>query len=85
MSPLSPGPPSSFRHQQHPSSHVIRRHLQVRQALQVDEGEAEDEKYLGAATLAKLRAGAMEFEDELEEEEFEDEDDEDEDEDEDEE
>jgi len=43
--------------------------LQVRQALQVDEGEAEDEKYLGAATLAKLRAGAMEFEDELEEEE----------------
>ena len=42
--------------------------LQVRQALQVDEGEAEDEKYLGAATLAKLRAGAMEFEDELEEE-----------------
>jgi len=61
--------------------------LQVRQALQVDEGEAEDEKYLGAATLAKLRAGAVEFEDELdeEEEEFEDEDDEDEDEDEDEE
>ena len=58
--------------------------LQVRQALQVDEGEAEDEKYLGAATLAKLRAGAVEFEDELdeEEEEFEDEDDEDEDEDE---
>ena len=43
--------------------------LQVRQALQVDEGEAEDEKYLGAATLAKLRAGAMEFEEELEEEE----------------
>ena len=43
--------------------------LQVRQALQVDEGEAEDEKYLGAATLAKLRAGAMEFEDELDEEE----------------
>jgi small subunit ribosomal protein S2 len=42
--------------------------LQVRQALQVDEGEAEDEKYLGAATLAKLRAGAVEFEDELEEE-----------------
>jgi small subunit ribosomal protein S2 len=40
--------------------------LQVRQALQVDEGEAEDEKYLGAATLAKLRAGAVEFEDELE-------------------
>ena len=59
--------------------------LQVRQALQVDEGEAEDEKYLGAATLAKLRAGAVEFEDELdEEEEIEDEEYEDEDEDEDE-
>ncbi len=43
--------------------------MQVRQALQVDEGEAEDEKYLGAATLAKLRAGAVEFEDELDEEE----------------
>jgi len=57
--------------------------LQVRQALQVDEGEAEDEKYLGAATLAKLRAGAVEFEDELdEEEELEDEEDEEEDEDE---
>jgi len=58
--------------------------LQVRQALQVDEGEAEDEKYLGAATLAKLRAGAVEFEDELDEEEegLEDEGDEDEDEDE---
>ena len=56
--------------------------LQVRQALQVDEGEAEDEKYLGAATLAKLRAGAMEFEDELDEEEegYENEEDEDEDE-----
>jgi small subunit ribosomal protein S2 len=48
--------------------------LQVRQALQVDEGEAEDEKYLGAATLAKLRAGALGLEDEEEgEEEFEDE------------
>ena len=57
--------------------------LQVRQALQVDEGEAEDEKYLGAATLAKLRAGAVEFEDELdEEEELEDDEDEDEEEDE---
>lgn len=44
--------------------------LQVRQALQVDEGEAEDEKYLGAATLAKLRAGAVEFEDELDDEEL---------------
>ena len=40
--------------------------LQVRQALQVDEGEAEDEKYLGAATLAKLRAGALGLEDEEE-------------------
>jgi small subunit ribosomal protein S2 len=41
--------------------------LQIRQAVQVDEGEAEDERYLGAATLAKLRAGAFDFEDEDEE------------------
>jgi small subunit ribosomal protein S2 len=47
-------------------SDAVNEGLQVRQALQVDEGEAEDEKYLGAATLAKLRAGAMEFEEEEE-------------------
>jgi small subunit ribosomal protein S2 len=43
--------------------------LQVRQALQADEEVEEDEKYLGAATLAKLRSGGFEFEDEEEEEE----------------
>jgi small subunit ribosomal protein S2 len=36
--------------------------LQIRQAVQVDEGVVEDEKYLGAATLAKLRSGEYEFE-----------------------
>jgi small subunit ribosomal protein S2 len=38
--------------------------LQVRQALQADEEVVEDEKYLGAATLAKLRSGEFEFEEE---------------------
>jgi small subunit ribosomal protein S2 len=42
--------------------------LQVRQALQADEEVEEDEKYLGAATLAKLRSGGFEFEEEEEEE-----------------
>jgi len=35
---------------------------QIRQALQADEEVEEDEKYLGAATLAKLRSGEFEFE-----------------------
>jgi small subunit ribosomal protein S2 len=35
---------------------------QIRQATQVDEEIMEDEKYLGAATLAKLRSGDYEFE-----------------------
>lgn len=35
--------------------------MQVRQAVQADEAVEEDEKYLGAATLAKLRSGDMEF------------------------
>jgi len=39
---------------------------QVRQAVQADEAVEEDEKYLGAATLAKLRSGEYEF-DKLEE------------------
>lgn len=39
--------------------------LQIRQAVQVDEEVVEDEKYLGAATLAKLRSG-IEFEEEEE-------------------
>jgi len=52
---------------------------QIRQALQADEEVEEDEKYLGAATLAKLRSGEFEFEeaddlddfDDLDEDEFE--------------
>jgi small subunit ribosomal protein S2 len=52
---------------------------QIRQALQADEEVEEDEKYLGAATLAKLRSGEFEFEeaddfdefDDVEEDEFE--------------
>jgi small subunit ribosomal protein S2 len=38
--------------------------LQIRQAVQADEEVEEDEKYLGAATLAKLRSGDFDFEDE---------------------
>jgi small subunit ribosomal protein S2 len=37
--------------------------LQIRQAVQADEEVQEDEKYLGEATLAKLRSGEFEFED----------------------
>ena len=33
--------------------------LQIRQAVQADEEVEEDEKYLGAATLAKLRSGEV--------------------------
>lgn len=40
--------------------------LQIRQAVQADELVEEDEKYLGAATLAKLRSGEFEFEEESE-------------------
>lgn len=43
--------------------------LQIRQAVQADELVEEDEKYLGAATLAKLRSGEFEFEEESETEE----------------
>ncbi len=39
---------------------------QIRQTLRADEEVEEDEKYLGAATLAKLRTGGFEFEDEYE-------------------
>jgi small subunit ribosomal protein S2 len=48
-------------------SDAVNEGLQIRQAVQVDEGEAEDEKYLGAATLAKLRTGAYELEEDLDE------------------
>jgi small subunit ribosomal protein S2 len=40
--------------------------LQIRQAVQADEEVEEDEKYLGAATLAKLRSGEFDFEEEAE-------------------
>jgi small subunit ribosomal protein S2 len=40
--------------------------VQIRQAVQADEEVQEDEKYLGAATLAKLRSGEFEFEEEPE-------------------
>jgi small subunit ribosomal protein S2 len=50
--------------------------LQIRQALHEDEGVREDEKYLGAATLAKLRSGEFAEEEDYEEDEedFEDDD-----------
>jgi small subunit ribosomal protein S2 len=50
--------------------------LQIRQAMQADEEVQEDEMYLGAATLAKLRSGDYEFEDdeEMGEDDYEDED-----------
>jgi small subunit ribosomal protein S2 len=51
--------------------------LQIRMAVQADEEVEEDERYLGAATLAKLRSGdfdeeEQEHEDEDEDEDFED-------------
>jgi small subunit ribosomal protein S2 len=46
--------------------------LQIRQAVQADEVVEEDQKYLGEATLAKLRSGEYDFEeDETSEEEVE--------------
>jgi small subunit ribosomal protein S2 len=52
--------------------------LQIRQALHADEGVKEDEKYLGAATLAKLRSGEFdeeedqEYDEDLDDEDYED-------------
>jgi small subunit ribosomal protein S2 len=40
--------------------------FQVREAVKADEEVQEDEKYLGAATLAKLRSGEFEFAEESE-------------------
>jgi len=51
--------------------------LQIRQAVQADEEGAEDEMYLGAATLAKLRSGEFDFEEDDQVDEFDDESDED--------
>jgi small subunit ribosomal protein S2 len=42
---------------------------QIRQAVRADEEVQEDEKYLGAATLAKLRSGEFDFQEESETEE----------------
>jgi small subunit ribosomal protein S2 len=46
--------------------------LEIRQAVQADEEVEEDEMYLGAATLAKLRSGEFDFEEEDESEDFDD-------------
>ncbi|HSR29783.1 MAG TPA: 30S ribosomal protein S2 [Anaerolineae bacterium] len=45
-------------------SDAVNEGLQIRQAVQADEEVEEDEKYLGAATLAKLRSGEFDFEEE---------------------
>lgn len=61
-------------------SEAVNEGLQIRQAVQADEEVEEAEKYLGAATIAKLRSGEFDFEEEEEyedEEDFEDEDEED--------
>jgi small subunit ribosomal protein S2 len=49
-------------------SDAVNEGLQIRQALHADEGVKEDEKYLGAATLAKVRSGEFDEEDESEDE-----------------
>jgi small subunit ribosomal protein S2 len=41
---------------------AVKEGVQIREAVQADEEIVEDEKYLGAATLAKLRSGEYEFE-----------------------
>ena len=51
--------------------------LQIRQAVAADEEVQEDEKYLGAATLAKLRSGDIDFEDEEDDYDYPDEEDDD--------
>jgi small subunit ribosomal protein S2 len=43
-------------------SDAVNEGLQIREAAQADEEVVEDQKYLGAATIAKLRSGDMEFE-----------------------
>jgi small subunit ribosomal protein S2 len=50
-------------------SDAVSEGTQIRQAVQADEEVQEDERYLGAATLAKLRSGDFEFEEEEEDEE----------------
>ena len=46
-------------------SAAVNEGLQIRMAVQADEEVEEDEKYLGAATLAKLRSGDFADEDEI--------------------
>jgi small subunit ribosomal protein S2 len=58
-------------------SDAVNEGLQIRQAVQADEEETEAEKYLGAATIAKLRSGEFDFEEEEADEDEEDLDDED--------
>jgi small subunit ribosomal protein S2 len=53
--------------------------MQIRQALRAGEEKVEDEKYLGAATLAKLRSGEFDFEESDEDEDSVEDEDEDED------
>lgn len=55
-------------------SDAVNEGRQIRQAVQADEVVQEDEKYLGAATLAKLRSGEVVFEEDLEDLGFDDED-----------
>ena len=55
-------------------SDAVNEGLQIRQAVQADEEVEEDEKYLGAATLAKLRSGEVVFEEDREDSETDDED-----------
>jgi len=50
-------------------SEAVNEGMQIRQVVQADEEVQEDEKYLGAATLAKLRSGEFDFEDEDDEDE----------------
>lgn len=47
-------------------SNAVNEGLQIRQVVQADEEVQEDAKYLGAATLAKLRSGEFDFEEEEE-------------------
>jgi small subunit ribosomal protein S2 len=58
-------------------SEAVNEGLQIRQAVQADEEVEEDEKYLGAATLAKLRSGEVVFEEDREDSETDDKDTED--------
>ena len=51
-------------------SEAVNEGLQIRQVVQADEEVQEDEKYLGAATLAKLRSGEFDFEEEGEEDDY---------------